>query len=87
MAGLPEACCSMANVWNTSSCDPRNMIGDSILVGHDSKFRTKQIEACRVGPDTRSYVQVLPLKTPTNNELLQLMGLASKENAHAQQRK
>lgn len=43
-------------IWNTFNCDPRNMIGESILHGRDSLWRTRVIECVRVGNDTVQHV-------------------------------
>ena len=39
-------------LWNTHRRDPRNMIGDSVMLGRDSLYRNRIIQAARVGTDT-----------------------------------
>jgi len=54
-------------LWNTRKRDPRNMIGDSVLIGHESLFRTWAILTARVGNDTVSHVtidrRIIPVKS------------------------
>jgi hypothetical protein len=50
--------------WNTFRCDPRNMIGDSIISGRDSLHRNRAIECVRVGNDTVSHVELTRYVAP-----------------------
>lgn len=43
-------------LWNTARRDPRDMIGDAVVTGRDSLFRTRVVEVARVGNDTVSHL-------------------------------
>ena len=44
-------------IWNTFKCDPYNMIGESVLHGRDSLYRTRVVVTARVGRDTVQHVE------------------------------
>ena len=45
-------------IWNTFSCDPRNMLGRSVINGRDSLYRDSVIVTARVGNDYVRHVTI-----------------------------
>jgi hypothetical protein len=59
-------------IWDWAACDPRNTIGESVVNGRDSLYRTRAVEHCHVGNRsprchyytlTRNIPAVMPLES------------------------
>jgi hypothetical protein len=51
--------------WDWTAHDPRNSIGESVVNGQDSLYRTRAVEHCRVGSRSHFYTltrNIMPVR-------------------------
>ena len=55
-------------IWDWAARDPRNHLGDSVVLGRDSLYRTRQVEHARVGNASHYYTltrNIVPVRRAT----------------------